>query len=66
MIETKVCTNCGVEKPISEFYKNKNIRDGFTCWCKKCDSDSHKKYRKNNKEIIKIGKKNIIKKIKKQ
>lgn len=33
---TKVCTKCGVEKPISDFIKNITAKDGYTYACKKC------------------------------
>ena len=33
MQETKVCTICGQEKPVSEFWKN---RYGYTNHCKEC------------------------------
>lgn len=34
--ETKVCTKCGVEKPLSEFNKNKNYSDGHRSDCRMC------------------------------
>ena len=36
MVETKVCTKCGAEKPVSEFYRDKHNRDGFRNRCKPC------------------------------
>ena len=35
-IETKICTKCGVEKPLTEFWKQKRSKDGFQNWCKEC------------------------------
>jgi len=32
----KKCCKCNVEKPLTEFYKRKNSKDGFNSWCKKC------------------------------
>jgi len=55
-METKSCHNCGLEKPISEFYKGKNRNDGYYPWCKKCVSESGKKYRDNHKSTIKESK----------
>lgn len=38
VIETKVCTNseCGKEKPVTEFTRNKNTKDGYSYHCKSC------------------------------
>ena len=33
--KTKRCTHCGV-KPMSDFYQNRNTRDGLASWCKTC------------------------------
>lgn len=33
----KKCTKCGIEKPLSEFYKNKTNKDGLQKRCKPCD-----------------------------
>ena len=32
----KKCTKCGIEKPLSEFYKQKSGKNGFRADCKKC------------------------------
>lgn len=32
----KTCRDCGIELPLSEFYKNRNVRDGYLNQCKKC------------------------------
>jgi hypothetical protein len=34
---SRTCTKCKVAKPVSEFYPNKNGKDGFGTWCKKCN-----------------------------
>jgi len=44
MKETKICTKCKIEKSLSEFYKDKQKKDGLTSICKIC----HKKYYKDN------------------
>ena len=47
----KRCHGCNTDKEKSEFSKNKNRKDGLGTQCKKCISDSHKKwYAKNLKE----------------
>lgn len=67
-METKVCTKCGRELPLSDFYNNKSKKDGKTSECKYCYkeySDANKEkikeyqkeYRENNKEKIKDYKK---------
>lgn len=32
----KVCTKCGVEKPVEAFSKDCSRKDGLQCWCKLC------------------------------
>jgi hypothetical protein len=32
----KCCTKCKTEKSQQEFSKNKNNKDGLSCWCKLC------------------------------
>lgn len=43
----KVCTRCwGDPKPVSEFYKNRSRPDGLSVWCKECNNNWQRKYRK--------------------
>ena len=53
-MESKVCSICGIEKPLSEFALNKTRKDGHASDCKSC----RKKYRMNIIDFIK----SIIKK----
>ncbi len=39
----KRCTNCKVDKNISEFYKLTNSKDGLQAWCKHCMNEAYKK-----------------------
>lgn len=60
----KTCTKCNIEKPLSEFYKE---RDRFRPDCKKCNNEKSKKYHTNNNEkrlkVIKAwGENNLEKK----
>lgn len=32
----KACTKCGETKPLDEYYRRKNARDGRRSWCKTC------------------------------
>jgi hypothetical protein len=41
-IKTKVCTKCGVEKPLTEFYRDKSKKDGRRNICKSCDKEKDK------------------------
>jgi len=70
---TKVCTKCSVEKPVSEFYKDKKCKLGVKPGCKSCvkghkkENKEHykkiyKKYRQKNKETIKNYQKEYRKK----
>lgn len=54
---TKVCYTCKLEKPLSEFHKNKANKDGLQKQCKVCHIDTKKAYRENNKERVKATQK---------
>ncbi len=41
----KFCNKCKIEKPISEFHRNRYRRDGFVDWCKPCSKASLNKIR---------------------
>lgn len=41
MSGTKVCRNCKVEKPVSDFHKNGT---GFKPWCKQCRAEIRKSH----------------------
>jgi len=68
-METKKCNCCNEIKSVTEFYKDKSKIDGYTTFCILCKKESNKqsrlkhietrkisskKYREENKEIIKI------------
>jgi hypothetical protein len=46
----KTCTRCKEEKELSDFYKNKNTKDGLTQSCKDCQLEQKKVYHQKNKE----------------
>lgn len=51
-METKVCSKCKDEKPISEFHKKNSNKDGFCGTCKKCICLHKKEYYKDNKDRL--------------
>lgn len=47
----KTCNKCGVEKPISDFYKQpKRSKEGISSRCKSCLLKDGREYRDSNKE----------------
>jgi len=49
---TKTCSQCQVEKPLSEFYKDKTSQHGIRSQCKRCYSSRIREYYNKNKEAI--------------
>ena len=49
----KVCTCCGVKKPLIEFYKQKDCLDGHRSKCVICTKETKKQQYKNVKEEYK-------------
>ena len=54
--DLKVCNVCGIEKPITEFYKHPTTKDGYKSKCKICYNG--KIYRPKAKKIKKKLNKN--------
>ena len=46
----KKCIKCGIEKPYSEYYKEKTCADGYKTSCKTCMKESVRQWRLNNTE----------------
>ena len=65
--ETKVCSKCGIEKPISEFKKSK---ERYRCECKICQkeyqSNYMKKYQKEHREQSRLRQKKYYENHKKE
>ncbi|RLC89071.1 MAG: hypothetical protein DRJ03_00510 [Chloroflexi bacterium] len=47
----KTCSQCRVEKPVSEFRKRKSRKDGYCSWCKLCHRAYEKKRYANQPDI---------------
>ena len=43
-MNTKRCGKCGQTKPVSEFFKSKNQKDGYRSRCKSCHMEDCKAY----------------------
>ena len=52
---TKRCAKCGIEKPTSEFRKDRKSKDGLGCWCKDCDRAYKREYYAANRERIRAN-----------
>jgi hypothetical protein len=50
MADTKICNNCLVDKPLSEFYKSKTGKYGRRQICKICENPMRNAYYKKNIE----------------
>ena len=65
MTQKKICSKCKIEKPFSDFYKDKSKKHGLSGWCKQCvqvkyedpverekKRISRKNWKKNNPEKV--------------
>ena len=44
----KYCNKCGMEKPLTEFYKNRTAKDNLQNKCKDCCKKNNKEFREKN------------------
>jgi hypothetical protein len=51
--EGKICSRCGAEKVLTEFYKRSSSRDGLEACCKTCSLVASKNWRLSNPEYKK-------------
>ena len=55
-MKTKVCTKCGVEKPLDQFYKDKRLKSGVHSECKVCHESMRRNWiLKNREKVRKYG-----------
>ena len=54
-MKTKVCTKCGEEKPLTEFYRDRQKSDGLSSSCKICAQAKKKEYYEANQEKVKAS-----------
>ena len=47
--DTKHCPQCGGAKPVIEFHKDKNTKDGLSPYCKACKKVQNKTYKTSKK-----------------
>lgn len=48
----KICKGCKVNKPLSDYHKNKNRKDGVTIICKPCAIAKTGQWQKENKDRV--------------
>lgn len=63
-METKVCTKCGIEKPLTEFVKNSTKPGGYASECKQCKHNRYITYYKEHKDQFRKRSKRYLQKIK--
>lgn len=49
-MQTKICSRCKKELPISKFPKHKRSRDGLGAWCKECHREYNKVYQRTHRK----------------
>lgn len=49
-VNTKLCVNCGTEKPLDQFGKLKSRPDGLSFYCRNCNVIKSQQYYRNHKE----------------
>jgi len=57
MIESKVCSRCNKELLLSEFNKDQSKKDGLQVWCRTCQAEYKKLWKKENPDKVKHEKK---------
>ncbi len=45
--DEKICSTCKVSKPLNQFTSNRNQPSGYMCYCKACNNERNKTYRRD-------------------
>lgn len=48
----KTCSCCKVQKSVKDFYKRTSSPDGLAYLCKPCDTQKHREFNDNNRELV--------------
>lgn len=51
-MQTKICTKCKRELPLSEFSRMKNGKNGLRSWCNECNRAVARAWQKANRERL--------------
>lgn len=60
-LPSKTCKDCGQSKPLDEFWRNAQSRDGRYLYCKPCGKARHAGYRSKNPQWRRSRTSNILK-----
>ncbi len=65
MMMTKLCSKCGEEKPVIDFYRQKGGKDGLRAACKKCFIKANTEYRARSSDKLRMGSKEYFRNLRK-
>lgn len=51
-IATKRCTECGEEKSLDDFHRNRRMKDGHVNQCKECSRPRKRQYNRQNRDVL--------------
>jgi hypothetical protein len=63
---TKVCSICGEDKLVNEYYSQKGGRSGLRAACKKCFIRANSEYRAKRKNGVRYGSKDYFLELKRR